>query len=79
MMGYPPYNLPLEYVCYDIARKRYRRLLPEVRERERAREAKRVRSADSKNPPEHQPRKRGHDLWEKEHAMLCAMKRGKPY
>ena len=50
-MGEPPSSLPIQhYPDYDIARKRYRLLLPEVRERERVREAKRVRTADSKNP-----------------------------
>ena len=84
MMGYPPRfdSTSMEYfhVYYDIARKRYRRLLPEVRERERAREAKRVRSADSKNPPEHQPRKRSHSLAAlEEYAVHNSIMRGVPY
>lgn len=76
----PPYTLPIAaYPDYDIARKRYRRLLPEVRVRERAREAKRVRSADSKNPPKDKPRKNVYVHAEEEWAVQRAMQRGEPY
>ena len=44
---------------YAIARKRYRRLLPEYKEQERRREAKRVRTKEDKNPPKSKPRRFG--------------------
>ena len=37
-------------IAYDTARKRWRRLLPEVQERERKRERTRVREEGAKNP-----------------------------
>ena len=55
-------SLPLVEWAYDNARKRWRRLLPDVRANELERERKRVREKGSKNPPVDQKRKQEQSL-----------------
>ena len=51
MVGEPPWCDPLAFSYqWEIACKKYRRLLPKNREKEREREKRRVRAEGTKNP-----------------------------